>query len=73
MHNNQCETKHHQNKKIGYKKYLYIDLPRYYFFLILQGFPNYDLRYQTLWSEIKGLVSGILFYYKNRKEPPLTL
>lgn len=64
---------HHQNKKIGYKKYLYIDLPRYYFFLILQGFPNYDLRYQTLWSEIKGLVSGILFYYKNRKEPPLTL
>ncbi|MGE5944860.1 MAG: glycosyltransferase family 2 protein [Flavobacteriales bacterium] len=64
---------HDQNKEAGYKKYLYFEIPRYYFFLILQGFPNYKFRYQTLWSEIKGLISGIVFYYKNRKEPPLTL
>jgi len=64
---------HDQNKKAGYKKYLYFEIPRYYFFLIRQGFPNYKFRYQTLWSEIKGLISGIIFYYKNRKQPPLTL
>ena len=63
---------HHQNNKIGYKKYLYFDIPRYYFFLIIAGFPNYNFRYQTLRSEIRGLISGIRFYNKNKHKPPLT-
>ena len=63
---------HNQNKKIGYKKYLYYDIPRYYFFLIRAGFPNYNFRYQTLWSEIRGLISGVRFYNKNKHKPPLT-
>lgn len=64
---------HYQNIKIGYKRYLYFEIPRYYFFLILLGFPNYNFRYQTLWSEIRGLISGIKFYHNNKKKPPLTL
>jgi glycosyltransferase involved in cell wall biosynthesis len=64
---------HHQKKKIGYKKYLYFDIPRYYFFLIVVGFPNYNFRHQTIWSEIKGLISGIRFYNKNKNKPRLTL
>jgi glycosyltransferase involved in cell wall biosynthesis len=64
---------HHQNNKIGYKKYLYFDIPRYYFFLIIAGFPNYNFRHQTIWSEIKGLISGVRFYNKNKKKPTLTL
>lgn len=64
---------HNLNKNIGYKKYLYYDLPRYYLFLILHGFPRYEFRYQTLWSEIKGIVSGIRFYNKNRNKPSITL
>jgi len=64
---------HDQNKQVGYKKYLYYEIPRYYIFLILAGFPNYDFRYQTLWSEIRGLISGVRFYNKNKKKPTLTL
>ncbi|CAM4203955.1 glycosyltransferase family 2 protein [Gillisia limnaea] len=64
---------HYQDKKIGYKHYLYYEIPRYYFFLILIGFPNYKLRYQTIWSEIRGLISGIRFYNRNKKKPPLFL
>ena len=63
---------HAQNKAIGYKKYLYFKLPKYYFSLLLTGFPNYKFRYQTLWSEIKGLISGIRFYHNNKHKPPLT-
>jgi glycosyltransferase involved in cell wall biosynthesis len=58
-----------QNKNEGYKKYLYYSLPKYYIHLLRQGFPNYSFRYQTLFSEIKGLISGIRFYNRNRKRP----
>ena len=62
---------HTQDKKIGYKKYLYYELTRYYLHLIRLGFPNFNYRYQTIWSEIKGVVSGILFYVKNKNKPAL--
>lgn len=57
---------HAQNKKVGYKKYLYFELTKYYFSLLLTGFPNYNFRYQTIWSEIKGIISGIRFYHNNK-------
>ena len=63
---------HAQHKKVGYKKYLYYELPIYYISLLYQGFPNYNFRYQTLWSELKGLISGIRFYHKNKDKPALT-
>ncbi|MDT0643089.1 glycosyltransferase [Zunongwangia sp. F363] len=62
---------HDQNKEIGYKKYLYLELMRYYLFLLRNGFPKYSFRYRTLWSEFKGINSGIRFYRKNRKRPSI--
>jgi len=60
---------HVQNKNAGYKKYLYHDLSKYYMQLFRQGFPTYSFRYQTLYSEIKGIISGIRFFRKNKKNP----
>lgn len=65
-------VQHAQNIEMGYKKYLYKDIPLYYFFLLRTGFPNYPFRYRTLWTEIKGLISGIRFYNKNKNTPALT-
>ncbi|MGI4022017.1 MAG: glycosyltransferase family 2 protein [Janthinobacterium lividum] len=59
-----------KNKKDGYKKYIYYSLPKYYIYLLKQGFPTYSFRYQTLFSEIKGIASGIKFYHKNKIKPP---
>lgn len=60
---------HAQDKKNGYKKYLYYELTRYYLQLIMSGFPNFNFRYQTIWSEIKGLISGIRFHRRNKNKP----
>ena len=57
------------DKTYGYKRYLYHDIPKYYFLLLKAGFPKYSSRYMTLFSEIKGIISGILFYYRNREQP----
>ncbi|WP_224996725.1 glycosyltransferase family 2 protein [Cesiribacter sp. SM1] len=58
-----------QYPQARYKKHLFRALPKYYFFLILRGFPNYRFRHKTLWSEIRGVCSGLLFYLKNRRKP----
>lgn len=62
---------HEQNSYAGYRKHLFYTLPKYYFQLLLQGFPSYSFRYQTVFNEIKGLLSGIKFYYRNRKKPAI--
>ncbi|WP_207423427.1 glycosyltransferase family 2 protein [Desertivirga brevis] len=59
------------HKEVGYKKYLYIDLPRYYLSLLKHGFPNYTSRYKTLRSEIKGVISGVKFFNKCRNIPAI--
>lgn len=58
-----------QNEEAGYRKRLYRDLPKYYLQLLAEGFPGYKLRYKTLFSEIRGLISGILFYRKYKTKP----
>jgi glycosyltransferase involved in cell wall biosynthesis len=63
---------HAQNPTVGYKRYVYFDLLKYYAFHIKNGFPRYPFRYQTLSSEIKGLLSGIRFYKKNKNKPSFT-
>jgi glycosyltransferase involved in cell wall biosynthesis len=55
-----------QNNKAGYKHHLYTGLPRYYIKLFKRGFPWYRLRYCSLWDEVKGVISGLRFYYKNK-------
>lgn len=53
-------------QKAGYKKHLISVLPGYYVKLIRQGFPRFPFRHRTIGSEIKGLVSGVLFYLRNK-------
>ncbi|WP_018611241.1 glycosyltransferase family 2 protein [Segetibacter koreensis] len=60
---------HSQNKKAGYRRYLFYEIPKYYLLLFRIGFPSYSFRYRTLISEVKGLVSGVRFFYRNRKNP----
>lgn len=61
-----------QNNKIGYKKYLFNEIPRYYLLLLRSGFPSYSYRYSTLLYEIKGVISGIIFFYRNKKKPRIS-
>jgi glycosyltransferase involved in cell wall biosynthesis len=63
---------HGHNPSAGYKKHLFIAMPRYYLLLLRVGFPSYKFRYRTLWSEIRGLMSGVKFYYKHKNSPRLT-
>ncbi|MFD3000905.1 glycosyltransferase family 2 protein [Pontibacter toksunensis] len=55
-------------QEAGYKRHLFRVLPPYYLKLIKRGFPNYQFQYRTLWPEIKGIVSGLAFYIRNRKQ-----
>jgi GT2 family glycosyltransferase len=57
---------HAYNKQSGYLKYLSQDLPKYYFWLFRQGFPFYRGRHSTLVNEIKGIISGVKYYYRNK-------
>ena len=54
-----------QSPGSGYKKHIYVRLPRYYFSLIKKGFPFYRDQFQTLSFEMKGILSGLRYFYKN--------
>lgn len=60
---------HNFVQPVNYRRHIFINLPRYYMRLIQKGFPRYKDRFSTIFSEIKGVVSGIIFYLKNRKKP----
>ncbi len=60
----------HQIHGAGYKKILLKTLPRFYFALLIRGFPRFSSRSQTVFSEIGGLVSGVRYYLKNKKKRP---
>jgi GT2 family glycosyltransferase len=49
----------------GYVKRLR-SFPRYYRSLIANGFPGYPFQFQTIWNEIKGVLSGLRFFNKNK-------
>ncbi len=50
----------------GNLRHLFIVLPRYYAFLIVRGFPKYRGRFTTIFQEMAGILSGLIFYLKNR-------
>lgn len=56
----------------GNLKHLFLELPKYYCYLIARGFPRYRGRYTTIFSEMRGMFSGLIFYLKNRNTPPNT-
>lgn len=61
-----------QNEQAGYRKHLYRVLPQYYWELLRKGFPRYRARYRTVFDEIFGIISGLLFFLKNRNKPSQT-
>ncbi len=54
-----------QSPGAGYKKHLYVRLPQYYFSLLKKGFPFYRAQFQTLSFEMRGILSGFRYYFKN--------
>ncbi|MEO8112245.1 MAG: glycosyltransferase family 2 protein, partial [Ginsengibacter sp.] len=49
----------------GYKKEIFRRLPRYYLSLIAKGFPYKKDEFYTTFVEMKGILSGLRYYYKN--------
>jgi glycosyltransferase involved in cell wall biosynthesis len=58
-----------QQPQSGYARYLYTTLPNYYRGLVWNNFPYFRGRGRTLWVEMKGVLSGIIFYYRHRNRP----
>ena len=54
----------------GYYRHLFLRLPKWYLKELGKGFPKYK-KHTTIFSEIKGMFSGLLFYqkHKNIKQP----
>lgn len=55
---------HRQLPELGYKKRVFLGLPKYYAILLAKGFPWYRERHKTLWVEMKGVISGLIYFYK---------
>ena len=45
-------------------------VPLYYLSLLRKGFPHYAFQYQTLFVEMKGIISGFFYYWRNRNKDP---
>jgi glycosyltransferase involved in cell wall biosynthesis len=61
---------HQRHNHRGNLRHLFLELPKYYCYLLARGFPRYRGRFTTVFSELKGLFSGLIFYLKNRNSPP---
>lgn len=51
----------------GYKNHIYNVFPKYYFNHVWRGFPFYKGRRKTVFQEIRGVISGLLFYHNTKK------
>lgn len=63
---------HGQDRRAGYRRHFYRVLTPYYLKLLKQGFPRYRWRHRTVFDEISGILSGLLFFQKNRNKPSRT-
>jgi GT2 family glycosyltransferase len=62
-----------QHERFGHKgnlHHLLRVIPTYYMGLILKGFPYYKSQYQTLFSEMRGILSGMFYYIRHRNTNP---
>jgi cellulose synthase/poly-beta-1,6-N-acetylglucosamine synthase-like glycosyltransferase len=50
----------------GYKRRVFKNFPKNYFYTVLRGFPKYEHELSTVWAEMKGVLAGILFYNKHK-------
>lgn len=55
-----------QQPDSGYKSLVFWKLPRHYAISLIKGLPRYRNRYRTIWVEIKGVVSGLVYFYKKK-------
>lgn len=58
---------YHDYRHSGNLRHLFKKLPPYYLELIVKGFPYYRDRYATVGAEIKGILSGLIYYMGTRK------
>jgi len=56
------------NKKVNYSRHLFYKLPLFYLKKSIRHFPVYRSRYRTVFNEIAGLLSGVLFYLKHKHQ-----
>lgn len=54
------------HQESGYRKRVFQILPKNYIYAVLKGFPGYNFQLKTLGAEIKGLIAGLFFYFKNK-------
>ncbi|WP_207910190.1 glycosyltransferase family 2 protein [Anseongella ginsenosidimutans] len=64
---------HKQNPQAGYRRHFYRVLAPYYWRLLKEGLPHYRGRHRTIVNELSGILSGVLFFRKNRHKPSQTL
>jgi glycosyltransferase involved in cell wall biosynthesis len=57
------------NEKAGYRKRVFLEFPVFYLRRLIKGFPQYRHKNKTLFSEILGWCSGIIFFKRNRSKP----
>jgi glycosyltransferase involved in cell wall biosynthesis len=46
--------------------HLFRVLPPYYLSLLKKGFPRYHFQYKTLFSELRGISAGLIYYLRHR-------
>ncbi|WP_276499283.1 glycosyltransferase family 2 protein [Pontibacter litorisediminis] len=57
-----------RHKQAGYRQHLLQVLPKFYIGLIRKGFPRYTSRTSTIWAEMKGMLSGFIFYKRHQRQ-----
>ena len=55
---------HDQYPQSGYKRRIFKHFPKSYFHSVIKGFPMYRFHFSTIWVEMKGILSGLVFYNK---------
>lgn len=59
-----------QYQRFGHRgnlQHLFKVLPPYYLSLLKRGFPHYHFQYKTLFSELRGIFSGFIYFLRHRK------
>lgn len=54
----------------GNLQHLFRVLPPYYLSLLRKGFPSYSFQYTTLFSELRGILAGLVYYLRHRNTDP---
>jgi len=54
----------------GNLRHLFKVIPAYYLSLLRKGFPYYHSQYQTLFSEMRGILAGMFYYLRHRNTNP---